>query len=355
MELLLDKIILLFISMLLSFFMPFSIYNIIPLLCIICISGYKFVYPQRKENYIWAFLYVALSFFNVSFIIYLPILLYDWFHPKKGVFIFIILLAATAYHAFDNTTLCFWVFLSLGVSLILNYKTRRNTHLQEAYRIQRDSTKEISLLIEQKNKELIIRQDQDIHIATLNERNRIARDIHDTVGHLLSSSLLQIGAIETLNQQENLTQPILDIKNTLTQGLDSVRRSVHDMHNDAIDLEVELQKVIQAFQCYEIQLIYDVILPLSQANTFHIIAISKEALHNIMKHSNATKVDIIIREQPGFYQFIIRDNGYNIKMNKNGIGLNNMQTRVDSMHGYFNYETKDGFEIFITIPKEEKA
>ena len=56
--------------------------------------------------------------------------------------------------------------------------------------------------MEQKNKELLEKQDYEIQVATLNERNRIAREIHDSVGHLLSRSILQLGALKAVHRQE---------------------------------------------------------------------------------------------------------------------------------------------------------
>lgn len=51
----------------------------------------------------------------------------------------------------------------------------------------RDTTKEIAMQLKQQNRDLMEKQDYEINIATLNERNRIAREIHDNVGHLLSA------------------------------------------------------------------------------------------------------------------------------------------------------------------------
>ena len=50
-------------------------------------------------------------------------------------------------------------------------------------------------------------QDYEIHLATLKERNRIAREIHDNVGHLLSRSLLQTGALQVMNHDKALDAP----------------------------------------------------------------------------------------------------------------------------------------------------
>src|SRR5690606_14610822 len=83
------------------------------------------------------------------------------------------------------------------------------------------------------------------------------------------------------------------------------------------------------------------------------IFIVKEALSNIMKHSNATYASVILREHPALYQLIIRDNG-KVKSysTDDGLGLRNMIDRVRSLNGNINIMTENGFEIFISVPKE---
>ena len=84
-------------------------------------------------------------------------------------------------------------------------------------------------------------------MATLKERNRIARDIHDNVGHLLSRSILQIGAAIIINKNEELNLNLNLIKDTLNEAMNSIRNSVHDLHDDSIDLQIEIQKLINNF------------------------------------------------------------------------------------------------------------
>jgi signal transduction histidine kinase len=82
------------------------------------------------------------------------------------------------------------------------------------------------------------------------------------------------------------------------------------------------------------------------------ISILKESLSNIVKHSNATKIQIVAREHPSLYQLLIHDNGTNIRISSSGIGLENMQERINAFHGTFSYQTEQGFRIFISIPKD---
>ncbi len=66
----------------------------------------------------------------------------------------------------------------------------------------RDTDTELKLVMEQRNRELLEKQDNEIYLATLRERNRIAREIHDNVGHMLSRSILQVGALATICKEE---------------------------------------------------------------------------------------------------------------------------------------------------------
>lgn len=78
-------------------------------------------------------------------------------------------------------------------------------------------------------------------------------------------------------------------------------------------------------------------------------------MSNIIKHSNADKVDIIFREHPGFYQLCIEDNGsvsHSVKESDHGIGISNMRERVEALGGTLNIRQKNGFRIFATVRKE---
>jgi len=79
----------------------------------------------------------------------------------------------------------------------------------------------------------------------------------------------------------------------------------------------------------------------------------QEALTNIINHSDATEVKVILNEHPALYQLIIKDNGKVKKFDVNdGLGIRNMIDRVHSLSGNINIITENGFEIFIAVPKE---
>ena len=325
------------------------LFSILPLLLVIIACCIALLKPGWK-NLVLLYLIGSVCFFD--FLYFVPCVYYVWITKRKWEVSHLMFLIpyVIMFYKVPNIVL---LTCTLIIAYILRIRYLDNEQLKINYRKQRDASKELALLMEEKNKNLLVTQEQDLHIAILNERNRIAREIHDHVGHLLSSSLLQIGALQAINQQENLTEPLRSLRDTISQGMDNVRNSVHDLHDDALDLKIVLQKLCDEFTFCPISLEYDVLHPFENSIYYHILAIIKEALNNTLKHSNATLVSLILREQPGFYQLIIHDNGTSIRMREEGIGLHNMKERVDQMHGFFNLHTKDGFQIFITIPKEE--
>lgn len=223
---------------------------------------------------------------------------------------------------------------------------------QEYYQLQ-DYTKERALHLEHKNHELMEKQDYEVRLATLTERNRIAREIHDNVGHLLTRSILQVGAMQVIYAKDKeLTQELASVKSTLSDAMDSIRSSVHDLHEESIDLKIQLYSLIEAFHFCPIKLVYESVeMPVKLK--YCIIAIVREALSNIAKHSNATEAAITVLEHPALYQLIIKDNGtLKNQIDQNGIGLQNMKDRVEAFRGILRTERDNGFKIFISIPKE---
>ena len=67
--------------------------------------------------------------------------------------------------------------------------------------------------------------------------NRIAREIHDNVGHMLTRALLQTGALAVCIKEESLKASVAALQETLDSAMTSIRSSVHKLHDDAIPLK----------------------------------------------------------------------------------------------------------------------
>lgn len=302
--------------------------------------------------------YTILCFFFPSLIIFFPILCYDMLLSKVQ-FVCLIGIVPILFN-FSSLPTFYMILpiLFLGITFLIKYKTTTMEKQKNEYISYRDKATELSLNLEIKNKELLEKQDYEVNIATLNERNRIAMEIHDNVGHLLSRSILQIGAMLAMKPEPNMKENLETMNDTLTEAMNSIRNSVHNIHKESLLLEPQIQNIIEHFHFCEIRLDYTVTQNPDASITYAIITILKEALSNIMKHSNASLVTVTVKEHPALYQFIIQDNGTNIQKEENwkqGIGIQNMEQRIEALHGNFHITIEQGFKIFISIPKGENT
>jgi signal transduction histidine kinase len=353
MKRLIDKLIILIICLALYIPSVNSIYLIVPILIAIILSAILSYLESEGIATIVFVIYLIVCFFMPNFLFFIPLICYDVVLLKIKVIwalSFLPLIINSTHISFASNCLIATYIL---VSYVLKYSTISIQNLEKDYHILRDNTKEISIQLERQNKELLEKQDYEINLATVSERNRIARDIHDNVGHLLSRSILQIGALLVINKDESMKENLKLLKYTLSEAMDSIRNSVHNLHEESIDLQTEIQKLIDGFKYCPIKFDYDVKTNLEKNIKYCFIAVTKEALSNIIKHSNATDVLVKIYEHPALYQLVIQDNGFNCQYNgENGIGVKNIEDRVSSIGGNVNISTEKGFRIFISIPKK---
>lgn len=295
-------------------------------------------------------LFAVLSFFYPTFRYFLPLLFYELVIYLKPYYFLAICFPLVFTFKKESHFYFFIIILLYLLAWILASKSKKLLRLEQEFRFLRDTYTEYQLSLQQKNKDLIEKQNNEIHIATLKERNRIAREIHDNVGHMLSRSILQVGALFVINQQETLKAPLYVLKETLSSAMTAIRESVHNLHEDSIDLKASILELISNLADYQISLEYDMEAFVPIAIKYCFISIVKEALSNITRHSNADTISIILREHPHLYQLIITDNGSNIEQKNSGMGISNMKERVKNLNGHFSLSTEHGFQIFISIP-----
>lgn len=220
----------------------------------------------------------------------------------------------------------------------------------------KDESWEQQTLLENQTNELIEKQDALLELNITKERNRIARDIHDNVGHLLSSAIIQLGAVKTVNQDTTLDKMLNQIDTSLQSAMTSIRHSVHNLHESSLSFAENIEKIMDDFHFCAIS--YEGSIPenLSTEQQNFLLTIIKEALTNIMKHSNATKVVIMFDTMPAFYRVKIMDNGNKaneLNLLSDGIGITSMRQRANDVNGQIHIkQSSNGFQLYIILPKE---
>lgn len=327
--------------------------GIIAMAIAIAISGLLEYFNNEKLAKTIFIGYLIPAALYPQFVFFLPLVGYDLFKTNHQ---WLILFSIIPYllHLSELTLgiIGILMFISLIVYL-LKVRAINERRLREDYINQRDDLTELSISLEEKINDLVTKQDIEVNLATLNERNRIAREIHDNVGHLLSSSILQIGAIMTLSKEDNTKKSLEMVKDTLNEGMNSIRKSVHNLHDHSIDLYGEINKILRNFTFCKATLNYEVTGEIPVKAKYAIIAIIKEALSNVIKHSDGDRVYISLYEHPKLFQLIIYDNGKKKadSVNFKGMGLESIKQRVASLDGIINFDQSKGFKIFISFMK----
>ena len=321
----------------------------------LCISAAVMLIPHRIPR---AALIAAGAGLTILFpvsLCALPLLLYDALCEKKW---WLVLPAVPAFSAVkEGFGEIQYLSIAIGAaSAVLLY--RRITALTgqvERLTDLRDTVTERNMILTDRNLKMAQMQDYEIHLATMKERNRIAREIHDNVGHMLTRALLQAGALNVINQDDRLREPLLGLKDTLGTAMTSMRESVHTLHDDSIDLKKVIEDSIRTLGArFTVRLDYDISKNAPGSIKQCMAGVIKEGLSNAVKHSSGDRIAIIVREHPAFYQLVIEDNGCCKEIAETGIGLENMTDRVKSIGGQISFTPSDkGFRIFVSVPREK--
>ncbi len=335
---------------------PIHISGILLLITIYC---FELLCSSDKQRAYLGIIVLILCFFFPEMSVFLPWHCYVLFLHRQYIPAGLYLLPVIIYSYRISSELILFFLPVTMISFYLAYTNRIRMDLIKQIHTLRDTSVERELSLQEANRKVLENQNDQIYIATLRERNRIAREIHDNVGHMLSRSILQTGALLAICKDEVLTPHLSALKDTLNLAMDNIRNSVHDLRDESIDLQSALQGITDSFTFCPVLLQCDISRHISQNIKYCFLAIAKEALHNIIKHSNATRVRITAKEHPAFYQLLIEDNGNPVKPAQDfheipvdGMGIQNMRDRVEALHGILHISREHGFLIFISIPKQ---
>ena len=338
---------------------PFGLFDALHITCILLLFAlfcFITVTKKREALIVLGILALPITILIPETTIYLALLCYPYFYRKQYLILALYLLPIANLIIRTQTYSYLLILPLILLSFYLAYQTKKQLTLQNIINESRDYNKETELLLREKNRQLLEQQNDQIYIATLKERNRIAREIHDNVGHVLSRSILQVGAMLAICKDETLKPHLTTLKDSLDTAMNSIRNSVHDLHDESIDLKHALENLVENFDFCPVQLECETSKHIPKDIKYCFLAITKEALNNTIKHSNATKITITVKEHPGFYQLLLEDNGTNTsskntEIDYTGIGLSNMKERVDALHGIIHIKNENGFRIFVSVQK----
>ena len=244
------------------------------------------------------------------------------------------------------------VFVALFVKLLMREEEARN----RAEKLARD--------LEVANRQLSAYATQAEELAISKERNRLAREIHDSLGHYLTVINVQLqAALTVLDDDRQRAVTAVETAQQLAQdGLTSVRQSVSALRESPLGdkplaeaIDALVQETERAGIVVETELLGRP-RRLEPATELALYRTVQEGLTNIRKHSRASRVDLTLDYgDPERVGLTIKDNGVGAaSIDNGGFGLVGVRERVQLLGGSVHVQTEpgQGFQLIIQIPAE---
>jgi signal transduction histidine kinase len=199
-------------------------------------------------------------------------------------------------------------------------------------------------------------------LATLNERNRLARDIHDTLGHYLTVVVVQIEAAMAMMQSDHeRSRDSLRKAQALAQkGLAEVRRSVTALRSagETRSLLESLHTLFEESRASGVNTDFQLRgtpRKLPPAVELAVYRAVQEGLTNVRKHSQATSAMITLDYANGLVRLVIHDDGIGAHKAEHGFGLTGLRERVELAGGEVKIATgaNQGFTLEIGLPDDQ--
>lgn len=189
--------------------------------------------------------------------------------------------------------------------------------------------------------------------TVIEERNRIARDLHDTLGHDITGLIMQLEMTSSmLDEDMNASRDLIEqSKSTARDSLKKVRKIVEAFKDESkiyTDMDA-IKNLVHEFSAKTGAAIHLDIkgkkVSLSPDIYITLYRIIQEAMTNAIRHGKADKINIWINLEKDIIKFNIVDNGIGCKKVHEGYGLKGMKERVDLLGGFIYFTHEKGFRI----------
>jgi two-component system, NarL family, sensor histidine kinase DesK len=323
------------------------------ILTVIFFISYRFAFISKKwPVYLWSCILIGISTAMAILFQYVYFAFFIAFYNGKirnqipFLVLYIIHLICATISINYNVVLQEPLFLKqlpfviiIWISAILLPFNLRNKKKQEQLELQlKDANKKIAELIKQE------------------ERQRIARDLHDTLGQKLSLIGLKSDLAGKLvyKDPDQARNELKDVQQTARTALNEVRKMVSQMRG--IRLKEEIIRVKQILKAAEIDFIYEEETKLTNVSLFleNILSMClKEAVNNVVKHSKASYCRVTTKQTWNEVCVMIHDNGVGIVAENDlgkGSGLHGIKERLEFVNGILEIKGEKGTTIIIKIP-----
>ena len=248
-----------------------------------------------------------------------------------------------------------------ALAALLALRTTEEETTRARLHAMRDDLREKVLALQDVNARLLRAQDHELRAAALSERTRIAREIHDGVGHVLTRLLLQVKAFQVTHRDEpGVVADLATLDSDLGEALDSMRRSVHALSEEGEELATSLNLLGSRCGIAKVDVDCSTQTEPPPAVARCVVAVVREALTNAARHGRAASARVAVTDYPAFWQVTVDNDGVVppgdeplMDGDKNaGLGLRSMTERVEALGGRVRITPRPRFTVFATIPRD---
>jgi signal transduction histidine kinase len=331
----------------------FSGGNAVGIALILVLSSTTLIRMQFTDSIVLVLIEELACYFIVA---YWPGALYALLMPsvESGLsgnpLLFLPVLFILIYKGENNTV--FILILAL-MSFAIGYILRAWTARETIYRLAADSERKQRYEVESLKNELLAANREVARLAETAERNRIAQQLHDNVGHELAGALIALQTYKKLveNGDGRAAEMLENVLRRVEDSSVKLRETVYRLRPETESGAARLQKICDGFTLCPLR--YTVagnpdIVP----GTVWILLepCLKEALTNMMKYSSATQAAVKIDITPFIVRMNVKDNGRGAQVIKTGLGLTGIRERIRAAGGTVSVDGSDGFMITCILP-----
>jgi signal transduction histidine kinase len=296
-------------------------------------------------------------------ILLMPILMVGYLMNRQtapwAIPLFVILLPANRYWTIDSMFsfviqyIDVLLFFGIGVGFNLITKSqKRYKHLLS------ENIKQYEVIQEQ-NQALAQYAQEVEKLALLEERNRMARDLHDSIGHHFTSITVGLDAISYMveSQPKMAVEKITSLAELARSGLAEVRRTIHEIAptDDQLPLTDQLKTLVTSFgthtnteTSFEIR---GVEPPIPPHQKLTLVRCLQECMTNAKRHGDAKYIRVKIEYKKDSIVLTVFNNGKRMDMDKFGFGLQSMKRRLEELNGNFQVQNDlEGVVVKSTLP-----
>jgi signal transduction histidine kinase len=194
-------------------------------------------------------------------------------------------------------------------------------------------------------------------VTLLEERDRLARDLHDTIGHTYTSVIMGLDAAAFLMETapDKAKEQVERLSSVMRKSLGDIRSHIHQISSNEVkeDLAAQLQHIAEDFALHtkteiQFQHVTKESLNISSQGTIALIRCLQESLTNAIRHGHANTIHITLKQENTNVMLSIQDNGIGMSEMKHGFGLNGMRERLESLQGGMSIESKVNVGTVVT-------